>query len=224
MLRSLLIFKVFFLALFSCPASAEFISEAEQEREAILLNKAERYALGIVPENEVENHSLQNEFKVQKLSESSGELRKAWHYCHHALTHHMWQKDGEACQAVQTSLDQHPELIYLTDGDGRNLLMNAVQMNRDEGVIFLLPYYEELLDFQDFCGDSALFIAIQNRNKYIAALLLISGARIDICDRNGFNVLQFSCTLENLEMFYFLESFLEKLDELKKLMATKNQA
>jgi ankyrin repeat protein len=99
-------------------------------------------------------------------------------------------------------------------------------MNEEEWVAFLLPYYVEakLLDEQDHRGYSALFTAIENRNKYLAALLLAHGASTDIRDGQGFNALQFSCTLENLDMFYFLKSFLEKLDELRGLMASKNQA
>ncbi|MDR1906622.1 MAG: ankyrin repeat domain-containing protein [Puniceicoccales bacterium] len=177
----------------------------------------------VVTETCTEKSPLPNKLKIRKLSESSSKLRNAWNRCLYMLMHYACQKNSEEYRAIETLFGQHPDIIYLVDNDGRNLLMHATLWNKEDIFTFLLPYYinAESLDVQDSYGYTALFIAIQKKNKYITASLLVYGARTDICNREGFNPLQFSCTLENLEMFYFMKSIFEKLHELKELMAQK---
>jgi ankyrin repeat protein len=63
--------------------------------------------------------------------------------------------------------------VRLVDRDGRTLLLIAVRLGDEKWVAFPLLYYANLrlVDVQDAYGYSALFIAIQNRNKSLIALL-----------------------------------------------------
>ncbi|MDR2371791.1 MAG: ankyrin repeat domain-containing protein [Puniceicoccales bacterium] len=203
MFRALMIFGVFFLASFWHFIQAEIAKDLQEPVGLSFLTGS-----GTAMESYMR--------KTQKLKESSSKIRKAWHDCVHMLTRSC-PEDSKAYQTVKTLLEQYPDLVYVVDANGRNLLMDAVYQNNEEMIAFLIPHYvnAQLLDEQDIHGDSALFIAIRNQNKYAIALLLFCGARIDIPNLEGFDAIQFSCTLKSLEMLYFLRGILERLDELE---------
>jgi ankyrin repeat protein len=225
-----MIFGVFFLAFFSHFVRAESAKNL-QESDGLSLpkvsdsskNPVDLCTLSTVTGNCTEKNPFYGEDKTQKLVKSNSEIQKAWRKCAD-ISVHPCSKDSKAYQTVKTSLKQYPDLVYLVDSDGRNLLINAVRWNNEEVIALLVPYCAnaQLLDVQDIYGHSALFTAIQNRNKYATALLLLYDARTDIPNLEGFDAVQFSCTLENLEMFYFIKGTLEKLDELK-MQKKKNQ-
>ncbi|MDR2628671.1 MAG: ankyrin repeat domain-containing protein [Puniceicoccales bacterium] len=203
MFKSFIIIGVFFLAFSSSFIQAEFAEDVQLQREVPLSTACDR-------------SKGSASLEIQKLETSNREVQKTWRQCA-VLLCHFHLEDSEEHQTIKTSLEQYPNLIYLVDNDGKNLLMHTTQANNEWGAALLVSHYarNQLLDVQDINGDSALFYAIRNQNKDIAALLIAYGARTNICNQKGFNVLQFSCTLDNLEMFYFLIGTLEKLDELK---------
>jgi ankyrin repeat protein len=214
------VFGVFFLASFSHFVRAEI---AKNPQESVRLPSSASYdglkdlvnlhTPGTAIGNYTEKNLFPDECKTQKLKESSREIQKAWHNC----THMLMRSCSEDSKVYQDVLEQYPSLIYVVDDNGRNLLMNAVRLNNEALAALLVPYYAnaQLLNAKDVYGDSALFTAIQNQNKYAVALLLFHGAKTDIRNSEDFNAVQFSCTLESLEMFYFIKGTLEKLDELR---------
>jgi ankyrin repeat protein len=148
---------------------------------------------------------------------SSSELRKAWNRCEYVLTHDINQKNSEKCKVIKALLEQYPDIVRLTDSNGNNLLMKAIKTDSEDILQLLLPHYvnKQLLNTQDFNGNSPLSIAVQRKSKYAIASLLLLGARTDIRNWEGLDPLHVSCTLEDPEMFYFMESVREKLNEQK---------
>jgi ankyrin repeat protein len=227
MFRLLMMFGVFFPAFFWHFARAESAPDPQgsdwllprrahdgPEDPDSRSDSADLCASGVVPERHTKKNPSHGEGEMQELHRRSGEIQEAWRDCSRMLARPC-SKDSEEYQEVEALFERYPDLVCAVDGDGRNLLMIAVQQNNEGMATLLIPYYVQHLDLQDAYGYSALFYAIRNRSKYLIALALFYGARTDIPNREGFDAIQFSCTLENLEMFYFIEGTLEKLEGLK---------
>jgi ankyrin repeat protein len=105
--------------------------------------------------------------------------------------------------------------------NGRNSLIEAIRRGDESTAADLMPHFAKngWLDLQDPHGNTALHIAIRGKHKYTVALLSFYGARTNIRNREGFDPFHVSCTLKDLEMFYFMKSIHEKLNELKKTIA-----
>jgi hypothetical protein len=113
--------------------------------------------------------------------------------------------DRDEQLALEALLQQHPKLIDARGPSGMNVLMQACAWNKTGCVKLLIRLGAQVNQTCDD-GDSALHVAVENRNRELVSLLLEAGASSKIINEKGQNCLQMALALGMQDIATLIEN------------------